>query len=151
MKRFANVYGTPNFMSVGSICNAARTLGEVLTFGGITKPDMAHSRFIIIWGANPLVSHEPVPPKIIRRFGKSKTRLVVIDPRKTETGQRADRHLAIRPGTDEILALNMLHVILSEDLWDRVFTEAWVEGFEELREKSRKPVFRRKMEWLLRA
>ena len=141
MKRFANVYGTPNFMSVGSICNAARTLGEVLTFGGITKPDMAHSRFIIIWGANPLVSHEPVPPKIIRRLGKSKTRLVVIDPRKTETAQRADIHLAIRPGTDEILILNMLHVILSEDLWDRAFTEMWVEGFEELRTEITKVRF----------
>ena len=141
MKRFANIFGTPNFMSVGSICNAARTLGEVLTFGGITKPDMAHSRFIIIWGANPLVSHEPVPPKIIRRFEKTNTRLVVIDPRNTETAQRADVHLAIRPGTDEILALNMLHVILSEELWDRAFTDTWVEGFKELRREITKPRF----------
>ncbi len=133
MKRFANIFGTPNFMSVGSICNAARTLGEVLTIGGLTKPDMANSRFIIIWGANPLVSHEPVPPKIIRRLGKSDTRLVVIDPRKTETAQRADMHLAIRPGTDETLILNMLHVILNEERWDRAFTEMWVAGFEELR------------------
>jgi anaerobic selenocysteine-containing dehydrogenase len=141
MKRFANIFGTPNFMSVGSICNAARTLGEVLTIGGLTKPDMANSRFIIIWGANPLVSHEPVPPKIIRCLGKSNTRLVVIDPRKTETAQKADIHLAIRPGTDEILVLNMLHVIFREERWDRAFTQKWMAGFEELRTEITKARF----------
>lgn len=130
MKRFANVYGTPNFMSVGAICNASRTLGETLTFGGITKPDIARSKFVIIWGANPLVSHEPVPPNIIFRLRKSNTPLIVIDPRKTETASRADTHLAITPGTDDTLILNMLHVILTEGLWDRGFTEDWVNGFD---------------------
>ena len=133
MKRFANVYGTPNFMSVGAICNAARTLGETLTLGGITKPDMAHSRFVMVWGANPLVSHEPAPPKVINRLRKSNVPLVVIDPRKTETAVRADVHLAIRPGTDDTLILNMLHVIVTEGLWDRGFTDKWVNGFDTLR------------------
>ncbi|MCD4715439.1 MAG: molybdopterin-dependent oxidoreductase [Desulfobacterales bacterium] len=141
MKRFANVYGTPNFMSVGSICNASRNLGETLTFGGLTKPDVADSRFIIVWGANPLVSHEPVPPKIMRRLGKSNTRLIVIDPRKTETARRADIHLAIKPGTDETLILNMLHVILNEELWDQAFTRKWVNGFETLRTELTQPRF----------
>ncbi len=133
MKRFANVYGTPNFMSVGSICNASRTLGETLTFGGLTKPDMANSRFVMVWGANPLVSHEPVPPKVINRLGKSNVRLIVIDPRKTETASKANVHLAICPGTDDTLILNMLHVIFTEALWDREFTDKWVNGFETLR------------------
>jgi formate dehydrogenase (coenzyme F420) alpha subunit len=132
MKRFANVYGTPNFMSVGSICNASRTLGETLTFGALTKPDVAGSKFVIVWGANPLVSNEPVPPKVIRQLGKRNTPLVVIDPRTTETASRADMHLAIHPGTDETLILNMLHVILTEDRWDRFFTQKWVKGFETL-------------------
>jgi len=133
MKRFANVYGTPNFMSVGSICNASRTLGETLTLGGLTKPDMAHSRLVLIWGANPLVSHEPVPPKVIHRLAKSNVPLIVVDPRKTETAARANVHLAVRPGTDDTLILNMLHVIFTEGLWDREFTEKWVNGFETLR------------------
>ena len=141
MKRFANVYGTPNFMSVGSICNASRTLGEALTFGGLTKPDMANSRYLIVWGANPLVSHEPVPPKILRRLSKTNTSLVVIDPRKTETAQKADIHLAIKPGTDETLILNMLHVIVSEALWDQAFTGKWVNGFETLRAVVTTPRF----------
>jgi anaerobic selenocysteine-containing dehydrogenase len=48
----------------------------------------------------------------------------------TETAAKADVHLAVRPGTDETLIANMLHVILSEDLWDKRFTDANVLGFE---------------------
>jgi len=63
MKRFANVYGTPNFMGVGSLCNASRTIAETLTIGGLSKPDIPNTRFLIIWGGNPLISNEPsIPP-----------------------------------------------------------------------------------------
>jgi anaerobic selenocysteine-containing dehydrogenase len=65
MKRFANVFGTPNFSGVGSICNAARTLGEEITYGGVTKPDISNTRFMLVWGGNPLISHEPVLPRDI--------------------------------------------------------------------------------------
>jgi len=134
MKRFANVYGTPNFMGVGSLCNAARTLAESLTFGGLTKPDVPHTQFLMVWGANPLVSHEPYPPGELGRLGKRGASLVVIDPRKTETASRADLHLPVRPGEDETLALNMLHVLAREGLWDKPFVEKWVPGWDRLAE-----------------
>jgi anaerobic selenocysteine-containing dehydrogenase len=130
MKRFANVYGTPNFMGVGSLCNASKTLAEVLTFGGLTKPDIPNARFLVIWGGNPLVSHEPVPPKELTRLKKGGGQIAVIDPRETETALRADYHLAVKPGRDEILILNMLHVIFREELWDEEFTAKWVHGFQ---------------------
>ena len=129
MKRFANVFGTPNFTGVGSICNAARTLGEELTYGGVTKPDISNTRFMLIWGGNPLVSHEPTLPGELSRLKKRGGRIAVVDPRKTETAAKADFHLAVKPGRDEVLLLNMLHVILHEGLWDKGFTEHWVHGF----------------------
>lgn len=132
IKRFANVYGTPNFMSVGSICNAARTMADTLTLGGVTKPDISNSRFMIFWGGNPFASHEPFPPGEINRFKKSGGQIAVIDPRKTELASKADYYLPVKPGRDEILALNMLHVILKEKLWDREFTEKWTHGFDQL-------------------
>jgi anaerobic selenocysteine-containing dehydrogenase len=132
MKRFANVYGTPNFMGVGSLCNASRTIAETLTIGGLTKPDIANTRFLIIWGGNPLISNEPFTPGEISRLKKRGGKLVVIDPRKTETASKADIHLPIRPGYDEILILNMLHVIFREELWDKAFTTEWVNGFNNL-------------------
>lgn len=134
VKRFANVYGTPNFMGVGSICNVARTMADTLTFGGVTKPDIANTHFLIIWGANPFASNEPFLPKEISQLKKRGGKLVVVDPRKTEVASKADVHLAVRPGRDEILILNMLHVILGEDLWDKEFTEKWVNGFHRFHE-----------------
>ncbi|MGD8982927.1 MAG: molybdopterin-dependent oxidoreductase [Desulfobacteraceae bacterium] len=134
VKRFANVYGTPNFMSVGSICNVARTMADTLTFGGVTKPDIANTHFLIIWGANPFASNEPFPAKEISQLKKRGGKLVVVDPRRTEVASKADVHLAIKPGGDEILILNMLHVILGEDLWDKGFTEKWVPGFHRFHE-----------------
>jgi anaerobic selenocysteine-containing dehydrogenase len=130
MKRFANVYGTPNFMGVGSICNAARTMADTITLGGVTKPDIANTRLLIIWGANPFASNEPFPPKEISQLKKRGGMLFVVDPRRTEVAYKADVHLAIKPGRDEILILNMLHVILMEDLWDKEFTKNWVNGFQ---------------------
>jgi anaerobic selenocysteine-containing dehydrogenase len=129
MKRFANVFGTPNFMGVGSICNAARTMGEELTYGGVTKPDVSNTRFMLVWGGNPFVSHEPTLPGEIARMKKRGGRMAVVDPRNTETAAKADFHLPVRPGRDEILLLNMLHVILHEGLWDKEFTGKWVHGF----------------------
>ncbi len=134
VKRFANVYGTPNFMGVGSICNVARTMADTLTFGGVTKPDIANTHLLIIWGANPFASHEPFPPKEISQLKKRGGKLIVVDPRRTEVASKADVHLAIKPGRDEILILNMLHVILGEDLWDKEFTEKWVHGFHRFHE-----------------
>lgn len=129
MKRFANVYGTPNFMSVGSLCNASRTMSEVLTFGGLTKPDIFNARCLIIWGGNPSISHEPFIPREIGRFKKRGGKLIVVDPRKTETAAKADIHLPIKPGTDDILILNILHVIFREEKWDKAFARKWVKGF----------------------
>ncbi len=141
MKRFANVYGTPNFMGVGSFCNASKTLAEVLTFGGLTKPDVPNTRLLIIWGGNPLVSHEPVPPKELTRLKKRGGQIVVIDPRKTETASKADYHLAVKPGRDEILILNMLHVIFREELGDKEFTARWVHGFHRFFQTVRQDCF----------
>jgi anaerobic selenocysteine-containing dehydrogenase len=129
MKRFANVFGTPNFSGVGSICNEARTLGEKITYGGVSRPDIANTRFLLIWGGNPLVSHEPFLPRDIARLKKRGGRIALVDPRKTETAAKADFHLAVKPGCDEVLLLNMLHVMLQEGLWDKIFTEQWVHGF----------------------
>lgn len=131
MKRFANVYRTPNFCGVGSLCNAARTLGETLTFGNLTKPDIPNTRFLIVWGGNPLVSHEPHAPFDFKKLKKKGVQLVVVDPRRTPSASQADIYLPIKPGQDENLILNMLHVIFCGEHWDKAFTKKWVPNFEE--------------------
>jgi anaerobic selenocysteine-containing dehydrogenase len=131
IQRFANIFGTPNFSGVGSICNFARTLADTLTLGSVTKPDIPNSKYLMMWGGNPFASNEPLQPKEIRQFKKQGGYLVVIDPRQTEAAARADVHLAVRPGMDGVLVLNMLHTLLVEGLWDKPFTETWVHGFDD--------------------
>jgi len=141
MKRFANVYGTPNFCGVGSICNTARTIAETLTFGGLTKPDIPNTRLLIVWGANPLISHEPYPPAEIEKLRKRGGQLIVVDPRTTETARKAHLHVAVKPGTDAVLILNVLHVICHEGLWDQSFVEKWVQSFREFFDAVRHQAF----------
>jgi anaerobic selenocysteine-containing dehydrogenase len=63
---------------------------------------------------------------------KRGTKLIVIDPRKIGIVSKADHWLQIRPGTDDALALGMLHVIIKEGLYDQEFVEKWTIGFDEL-------------------
>jgi anaerobic selenocysteine-containing dehydrogenase len=141
MKRFANVHGTPNFCGVGSICNTARTIAETLTFGALTKPDIPNTRLLIVWGGNPLISHEPYPPAVIERLRKRGGQIIVVDPRKTETALKADVHLPVKPGTDAVLILNVLHVLFHEELWDKSFVNQWVQDFQHMFEAVRDQAF----------
>ncbi len=84
-------------------------------------PDIDHTDLMIIVGGNPVVSNGSIMTapnmrgrlKAIQKRGGS---VVVIDPRRTETAQRADEHLWIRPGSDALLFLSMLHILFAEDL-----------------------------------
>jgi anaerobic selenocysteine-containing dehydrogenase len=141
IKRFANVFRTPNIIGVSSLCHASKTLAEQITYGADTGPDIHNTRFLIIWGGNPFASHEPMLPNEIGNLKKRGVKIAVIDPRRTETASRADYYLAVKPDRNEVLALNMLHVILKEELWDKAFTDKWVHGFQHFSEIIRQDRF----------
>ncbi len=82
-------------------------------------PDIDRAEHLMIVGANPLVSNGSImsAPDMRRRLRELRQRggkLVVIDPRRSETAELADQHLFVRPGTDALVLLAMLHVILAE-------------------------------------
>jgi len=66
--------------------------------------DVVHARLVVVWGANPTVSNTHFPP-LVQRAVDAGARLVVIDPRRTAMAARAHLHLAVRPGTDVVLAM----------------------------------------------
>ncbi len=118
-----------------AICSTAG--GEALkqVYGvklGTTPQDFAHSGLIIAWGANIHGNNIHLWPFIeeARRNGAS---LVVIDPYRTRTAALADEHLAIRPGTDGLLALAIMHVLFRERLDDAEYLHGCTRGSEELR------------------
>jgi anaerobic selenocysteine-containing dehydrogenase len=113
------------------VCWAMGAYGLALTgvIEANTKEDMAaHSRQVILWGAN-LASQPTTAPHLIeaRRRG---ARVVAIDVRRAEASRHADLTWLIRPGTDAALALGMAHVIVTEGLVARGFVSRQTVGYE---------------------
>lgn len=103
-----------------------------------TLPDLDRTDYLVVMGANPLVSNGslataadfPGKLKALRRRGGT---LVVIDPNRTRTAEMADRHIAPRPGTDAALLFAVTHVLFDEDLVDLGRLAEHVTGVEQVR------------------
>src|SRR5258705_672131 len=86
-----------------------------------TVPDLDRTDYLVIIGANPLVSNGSLAtaadfPGKLRALRKRGGRLTVIDPARTRTAELADRHIAPRPGTDAALLFAVVHVLFEEGL-----------------------------------
>jgi anaerobic selenocysteine-containing dehydrogenase len=118
-----------------TICSEAGGVALKSVYGaklGTPPEDFAHAGLIIAWGANIHGNNIHLWP-FIEQARRKGARLVVIDPYRTRTAAAADEHLAIRPGTDGLLALAMMHVIFAEGLEDREYMDACTAGGDELR------------------
>jgi len=137
LERLANAFGSPNLMAPLYICNWNREWGSHFTYGVSTPPpDYDNSRCIVLWGFNPHASW----PAAAARINKAKAcgaKLIVVDPRKSNTADRADLWLQVRPGGDGVLALSMIHVMLEEGLFDTNFVCEWTNGPFLVREDNR--------------
>ncbi|MBB5626988.1 molybdopterin-containing oxidoreductase family protein [Sphaerisporangium krabiense] len=123
-----------------NICSRAGNLGLARTNGtpGGMDPEMfARSRLILLWGTNTLTSGHHLW-KFIQDARADGAHVVAIDPIRTRTADQADEHLAIRPGTDAVLALALVHVVLDEGAEDRDFIERHTEGWEGFEREVRK-------------
>jgi anaerobic selenocysteine-containing dehydrogenase len=98
--------------------------------------DVEHADYLLVIGANPWQSHGfPRARQVLQEIAKDPQRkLIVVDPRRTETAAKADLHLQVRPGGDAHLLLAMLGTIVQEELFDRDFLETRTTGFDELRD-----------------
>ncbi|WP_328397036.1 molybdopterin oxidoreductase family protein [Nocardia sp. NBC_00416] len=101
--------------------------------------DIDRTDRLVIIGANPAVSNGSVTtmPGARDRIKEVRTRggkVVVIDPRRTETARLADEHVSVLPGGDPYLLLAVLHVLITEDLCDRTAVRAQCSGLDDLRD-----------------
>ena len=117
--RFLHDHGSPNSGHSG-ICFVQRAFGMAHTLGRFdfhTSSDFEHADVIVVWGANPVNAFTAMG--LLRRLLAARERgakLVVIKPEMQADAAKADIWLPIRPGTDDALALAMLHVIVTERL-----------------------------------
>jgi anaerobic selenocysteine-containing dehydrogenase len=115
---------TRNRFSATSVDQLAHHLAAYLMFGHqllLPVPDLDRTAFFLILGANPAVSNGSMmtAPGMSRRLQEIRRRggtVILIDPRFNETARLADRHLFIKPGTDVLLLLALLHVVFDEKL-----------------------------------
>lgn len=123
--RFASLFGSPNTVSTGHICSWHKDNGSRYTYGtGIPNPDFEQTACILLWGHNPNASW-PTQAIRISAARKRGARLIVIDPRDIPLARKADLWLKVRPGTDGLLALTFLNVMLTEKLYDEEFLRDW--------------------------
>ena len=119
---------------IRAVCGGAGSAGASATIGtniGIMPEEIVHSRFIILWGTNTVVTNLHLWP-LIRTAKANGATIVVIDPARTRTAKAADWHVQPRPGTDTALALGMMHVIVSENLHDADYVDQHTVGFKQL-------------------
>lgn len=101
-------------------------------------PDLDRTDYLLVIGGNPLVSNgsmmtAPDVGKRLRGIQKRGGKIVVVDPRRTETAKKADEHLFIKPETDAMLLLAMVHVLITENKIELNHFENSVTGLEELK------------------
>src|SRR5215468_2468543 len=116
--------GTRNRFSATSLDQLPHMLAALLMFGSqllMPVPDIDRSDLLICLGANPLASNGSImtAPDVRGRLKAIQGRggrVIVLDPRRTETAERADRHLFLRPGSDAVLLFAMINTLFAEGL-----------------------------------
>ncbi len=137
--RFANAFGTPNFVAPSHVCYAPRVAASKITLGQLPITDVygfggKDPACVVIWGCNitQAASADGMCGGTIERALKKAEKVIVVDPRRIKPAHGATHWLQLRPGTDCALALAMIHVIITEDLIDQEFVGDHTVGYEQL-------------------
>ena len=140
VKGFLDALGSPHYYSAGSQDVNNRFAASALLYGSplvVPIPDLQRTSFLLMLGANPMVSHGSVltAPRVrdqLHAITARGGRVLVVDPRRTETARQFE-HVPITPDADAWLLLSLLQVILDEGLADRRFLAGWTRDAGELR------------------
>ena len=133
--------GTRNRFSASTVDQRPKEISSALMFGSVTVPvpDLDRTDFIVLLGANPYASNgslctAPDFPGRLKRIQERGGKVIVVDPRRSETARDADQHIAIRPGTDAHLLASIGHRLIVEELADPANVAEHCNGLNELDE-----------------
>ncbi len=133
-------FQTRNRFSASTVDQIPKQVASGLMFGtslSVPIPDIDRSRYLLMLGANPMASNGSLftAPDFRGRARKLRARggrLVVVDPRRSETARIADEFVSIRPGTDALLLAGMVHTLFAENLVALGSLEEWTVGVAEV-------------------
>jgi thiosulfate reductase/polysulfide reductase chain A len=133
--RLMHALGSPHYFTHGSTCFTARNAGWVRTVGLLPSNDLSNAQYILIIGRNPAGGINLGQVKCIVEAKGKGAKLVVLDPRHSETAILADEWLPIKPGTDLAFLLGFINVLVKEELYDKKFVSEKTVGFKQLAEE----------------
>ena len=123
--RLAHAFGSPNTAATTHICNWHKDSGSAYTYGvGIPEGDYQNAGCVIVWGANPHatgVRHVAPIDEAVKRGAK----LIVIDPRRIPLVSKAALWLRVQPGSDLVLALGLINLLIENGSYDADFLSRW--------------------------
>ena len=129
-------FGSNNVDHCTRLCHASSVVAllEGIGSGAVSNPvmDVTQAEVVIVIGANPTVNH-PVAATWIKNAVKNGTKLIVMDPRRSDLARLAHRFLQFKPDTDVAMLNAMMNVIVTEGLVDEAFIASRTIGYEELR------------------
>jgi anaerobic selenocysteine-containing dehydrogenase len=140
LRPLVRALGSTNVFSASTVDQRPKEVSAGLMFGGaltVPVPDVDRTDFLLMLGANPYASNgslatAPDWPGRIEALLERGGRLVVVDPRRTQTAEAASQHLAIRPGADPFLLMALVNVLASDGLTDLDRLEPYVAGVDEV-------------------
>ncbi len=143
--RFMHILGSPNRVGATTICFGPVQVISIAMLGWTVRHRIGKvidthdgkptTKCILTQGINPAQS-VPRLWKSMRDAKKLGTKIINIDPRRTETSEIADIWLQLRPGTDTALLMSMINVVIEEELYDKEFVTKWCYGFDKVRERA---------------
>ncbi len=135
-KLMKGAIGSNNFDANSRLCMSSAVAGYTRSLGSDGPPccydDIDHCDLAVLIGTNTADCHPVLFQRLLKRKKRQprKLKIVVVDPRSTATSDAADRHLAIRPGTDLVLLHGIAHLLLRRTRVDHDFIDEATEGFE---------------------
>ncbi len=136
-KTFMKAIGSPNHFTHDALCKGSVNTACRSLFGYTDAQlgmDYKNARQIILYGRNMFEAIEVKGVNAVIEAMENGATLTSIDPRVSVTSTKAHRYWMIRPGTDLAVNYALIHVILTENLYDAEYVERWVHGLRELRE-----------------
>lgn len=142
-RAFVSALGTPNFFSTMTIDQSAKwvTMARMGTMAS-GKNALRDCDVALLAGGNPLVTHQGAPfalaesgapAKGFEAARKNGCKVIIVDPRRTETARFADLLIQPLPGHDAAIFAAVAHILLRDGTYDRAFVDKWCNGIEELR------------------
>jgi anaerobic selenocysteine-containing dehydrogenase len=144
LPQFFKAIGSKNRFSASSIDQLPHHVASNYMFGAgmlLPIPDIDRTHFMLIIGGNPVVSNGSMMTaagvsRRLRRIRERGGKVVVVDPRRTETARVADEHFFVRPESDALLLLSMINTIIEQGLADLGHLEHIIDGFDALTEAA---------------